>query len=196
MRHGSKLVVPCQTSMELLIPTGPTIPPSNKTTKNRRRRMKRPIHQITCRATLGVATLALTALGGSAASVRGAAVVPPVAPQQPTSDKLDDLRHQHQDQNEYGEEDEDQDRHTPSVAPTAINDMFAQDLANSADELPELWGGTKTNKRQQDATTTVISSKDIEGERDRSAPSGGHPLGRRGVAKPRQCRYCRNQHIR
>ena len=101
--------------------------------------MKRPIHQITCRATLGVATLALTALGGSAASVRGAAVVPPVAPQQPTSDNLDDLRHQHQDQNEYGEEDEDQDRHTPSVAPTAINDMFAQDLANSADELPELW---------------------------------------------------------
>jgi len=104
--------------------------------------MKRPIHQITRITTLGVATLALTALGGSAASVRGAAAVatPVAQAQQPTSDNLDDLlRHQHQDQNDsYGEDEDNEDRHTPSVAPTAINDMFAQDLANSSDELPEL----------------------------------------------------------
>ena len=72
--------------------------------------MKRPIRQIT---TFCVATLAMTALS-NAASVRGAAII------------------RQQDPKE-------EDRHTPSVAPTAINDMFAQDLANSSDELPEAW---------------------------------------------------------
>ena len=121
--------------------------------------MKRPIHQITRITTLGVATLALTALGGSAASVRGAAAVatPVAQAQQPTSDNLDDLlRSQHQDQDEsYGEDDEDQeDRHTPSVAPTAINDMFAQDLANSSDELPELQWEEEEQIRNNKATST------------------------------------------
>lgn len=73
--------------------------------------MKRSIRQIT---TFCVATLAMTALS-NAASVRGAAII-----------RQQDLE-------------EEDDRHAPSVAPTAINDMFAQDLANSSDELPDSW---------------------------------------------------------
>lgn len=56
----------------------------------------------------------MTALS-NAASVRGAAII-----------RQQDLH-------------EEDGRHTPSVAPTTINDMFAQDLANSSDELPESW---------------------------------------------------------
>ena len=79
-----------------------------------------------------MATLAMTALS-NAASVRGVAIT-----------RQQDLH--------------EEDRHTPSVAPTTINDMFAQDLANSSDELPESWEDKDQN------SISISPSQSVERE--------------------------------
>lgn len=99
------------------------------TSQHNSKRMKRPLRQIT---SFCMATLAMTALS-NAASVRGVAIT-----------RQQDLH--------------EEDRHTPSVAPTTINDMFAQDLANSSDELPESWEDKDQN------SISISPSQSVERE--------------------------------